>query len=157
MRALTLLALTAALAAPLPALAQPADAPPPAEQKPEPKSGGAVETVGKTVGGVLGSSAGAAGGPLGSAAGGLVGQTVGKGLAGFVKKLFGGGKPKAETQTAQAAAVPPPDAIAAGVDTAAQAPNPPAFSDEPLAAQERGPAVPPDEGAEAEPAAAPAY
>ncbi|HEX2561774.1 hypothetical protein [Phenylobacterium sp.] len=88
-----------------------------AEEKEKP---GVVDSLGAAVGGALGYTAGAAGGPLGSAVGGLAGQSIGKGLVGGVKKLFGmDKKPKtAETPapTNVAELSPPADGAPATLD-----------------------------------------
>jgi hypothetical protein len=99
MRDLCAATLAAAVLAPCAALSQPAEGDPAPMPAPvEEKKPGLVETLGGAVGGALGSTAGAAGGPLGSAAAGLVGQHVGKGAGGFVRRIFKG-KPKPTPET----------------------------------------------------------
>lgn len=109
MRDLCAVTLVVLLLAPCAALSQPAEGDPAPTPAPvEEKKPGLVETLGGAVGGALGSTAGAAGGPLGSAAAGLVGQRVGKGAGGFVKRIFGG-KPK---PTNESTAPPAPEQVA---------------------------------------------
>jgi hypothetical protein len=77
----------------------------PAQEKEKP---GLVTTVAGAVGGVVATTAGtAAGGPLGGAAAGIAGQKVGRGLGGFVDKLFGKDKDKDKAEAAEAKAPPP--------------------------------------------------
>lgn len=109
-----------------PAVGDPAPTPQPQAAKPEEKKkAGVAETLGGAVGGVLGSTAGAAGGPLGSAAAGMVGNRVGRGVVGVVKKVFGGGKtPDEAVQQAQAAPQAAADAAATAAEPAPEAPAP---------------------------------
>jgi hypothetical protein len=71
-----------------------------------------VETAGGAVGGVLGSTAGAVGGPLGSAAAGMVGNRVGRGTVGVLRKIFGGKKKKDEPRDLQASTSAGPAPVA---------------------------------------------
>ena len=116
MRDLCAVTFAVVVLAPCAALAQPAEGDPaPAPASVEEKKPGLVETLGGAVGGALGSTAGAAGGPLGSAAAGLVGQRVGKGAGGFIRRVFGGkpkpgpgsAAPRASEQVAEADHTPP--------------------------------------------------
>jgi hypothetical protein len=110
-----------------PAIAPPAPSPSSrAEPEKKAKKPDMVETAGGAVGGVLGSTAGAVGGPLGSAAAGMVGNRVGRGTVGLLKKVFGGKKKTAKDAPVVAdAAAPPVAAIPAttsAVDAAAEVP-----------------------------------
>lgn len=78
---------------------------------------GLMEQVGATTAGVIGTTAGATVGPLGAAVGGLVGQRVGKGAVGLVKRMFVG-----EPKAAAPPVAPPTDAMMASADASAVAP-----------------------------------
>lgn len=91
--------------APGPPVVTPAPEPAATEKKEEKEKPSLVESVSGTVGGVLGSAAGASGGPLGSAAAGMVGNKVGRGVGGFLSRIFGGKKKKEAEVPVQAASV----------------------------------------------------
>lgn len=125
-----------------------------AEEKDKP---GVVDSLGAAVGGALGYTAGAAGGPLGSAVGGLAGQSIGKGLVGGVKKLFGVDKREEQAKGPGPATLaelsPPPAGAPATLEDLEAKGGPPAASSVGEAAE---PAAAQTEAVTAEPLPAPA-
>lgn len=105
MRKLMISAATMVLVA-APSLGQAQEEPPAESQEP-----GLLTTMGGAVGGALAATAGAAaGGPLGGAAASVAGDRVGRGVVGFVGKLFK--RKKAEPPPAPAAVAAAPEAEA---------------------------------------------